>query len=356
MQILVTSGVPLWVLPPEVMKDAAKYGMDHSRLLPPDDKLENWRMFIRSFMKQYGDVVDIYELGGELDALLGLNTYYKSRDNKNMTGPFVLGESFNTVTRQMSIAAEEIRKVVPDARISAVRPSDVDARYAYAYSGEFFKKNGKDLNCFGIDCYPQPRWIGSGQPATGTEQDLAKRYKDAKAVLEQYGKGSDVYISEYGYFIDFNEVANPVYLQEQVNRLARSYLKAKLVGMKSLHWFAADNTNLEGKRYHMGIWWRQMPLPAVAALNIVGRVVDNVRECAEIPVNENMGVAVFGKYDGRAVGALWSLKPDFTPSVILDADRFTVTDVMGNPVNPAVENGKIRLVLSEQPYYVVSAK
>ena len=55
-------------------------------------------------------MVDIYELGGELDALLGLNTYYKSLDNKNMVGPFVLGESFDIVTKQMAIAAEEIRK------------------------------------------------------------------------------------------------------------------------------------------------------------------------------------------------------------------------------------------------------
>ena len=55
----------------------------------------------------------------------------------------------------------------------------------------------------------------------------------------------------------------------------------------------------------------RVPLPAVAALNIVGRVVDNVRECAEIPFSENMGVAVYGKYDGRAVGALagWMLQP-----------------------------------------------
>ena len=53
-------------------------------------------------------------------------------------------------------------------------------------------------------------------------------------------------------------MTNPVYLQEQVNRLARSYLKAKLVGMKSLHWFTTDNTGLEGKRYHMGIWWRHI--------------------------------------------------------------------------------------------------
>ena len=69
-----TSGVPRWVLTPGVEKAAAKYGMDYPRLLPPEDKLENWRMFMRSFMKQYKDVVDIYELGGELDALLGLNT------------------------------------------------------------------------------------------------------------------------------------------------------------------------------------------------------------------------------------------------------------------------------------------
>ena len=113
-----------------------------------------------------------------------------------MLGPFVMGRAFDVVVKQMEIAADEIRAVVPDARISAVRPSDVDARYAYAYSREFFKRMGKKINCFGIDCYPQPRWIGPGQPPTGTEQDLATRYRDAKAVLMQYGAGSSVYIAE----------------------------------------------------------------------------------------------------------------------------------------------------------------
>lgn len=351
-QILVTSGVPRWVLSPEVEQAAAKQGMNYPRLLPPEDKLEEWRMFLRAFLKEYKDIVDIYELGGELDALIGLNTYYKSLDRKNMLGPFVMGRAFDVVVKQMEIAADEIRAAVPDARISAVRPSDVDARYAYAYSREFFKRMGKKINCFGIDCYPQPRWIGPGQPPTGTEQDLATRYRDAKAVLTQYGAGSSVYIAEYGYFIDFNEITNPEYLQEHVNRLARSYLKARLVGMKSLHWYTATATKPEGKRYHMGIWWRHMPLPAVAALNSVGRVVDNVKECAEIPFHAHLGSAVFGKFDGRAVGALWSIRPDFRPAVTLPADNLSVTDVMGNPLHPETEKGRIRLELSEQPYYI----
>ena len=273
LQALVTSGPPRWALAPDVQKEIDKLGVNHVRCVAPVDVQEkHYRPLMREYMKKYKGLFDIYELGGELDALVGLNTYYKSLDTKNLIGPFVLGESLELTCHMMEIAAQEILRAEPDARISSVRPSDVDSRYSYAYSKEMFKRLGKYMTCFGIDCYPQPRWIGPGQPPTGLEQDLAIRYRDSIAAMKGLVKGTDVMISEYGYFIDYREIDNPKYIAEHTNRIARSFLKAKLAGMKSLHWFTTESTGLEGKRYHMGIWWQGRPLPAVAALNIVGRV------------------------------------------------------------------------------------
>lgn len=102
----------------------------------------------------------------------------------------------------------------------------------------------------------------------------------------------------------------------------------------------------------MGIWWRHMPLPAVAALNIVGVSLTMSGNAPKFRSAKIWELPFTAKYDGRAVGALWSLKPDFSPTVMFEADQFTVTDVMGNPVKPVVGNGKIKLVLSEHPYYV----
>lgn len=353
-QVCLNPSAPDWIQPKDVLTKISEYKMSSDRLLPPANTLDvEWRAFIRAFLEKYKDIVDIYELGGEIDALIGMNTYYKSLDTKNMIGPFVLGESLERFCKQMNIAAEEILRVSPEARISAVRPSDVDSRYAYAYSRSVFKNCGKNINIFGLDCYPQPRWIGPGQPPSGSERDLSTRYNDALAVMKQYGKTTDIFISEYGYFIDFNDINNPKYLLEQTNRLARSYLKAKVLGMKSLHWYAGGDSGFEGQRYYMGIWLKDgMPLPSVAALNAVGRIVENVSKCAELSFYENTGATVYCKVDGRAVGALWSGKADFNPIVSFDADKLEVTDVMGNPIKPVIENGKIQLRLNELPYYV----
>lgn len=353
-KLLVHTCAPEWMQDKETLKQAAAFNISYSRLLPPANKLDvEWRKFIANFLKENKDIIDVYELGPELDALIGLNTYYKSLDTKNTVNSFVLGESLERVAKQMNIAAEEILKAVPDAKISGVRPSDVDSRYAYAYSKEFFKLCGKNINIFGLDCYPQPRWIGPGQPATGSERELETRYKDALAVMKAYGNGTDIFISEYGYFIDYNEVYNPKYTLEQVNRLARSYLKARTLGMKSLWWFTTESASLEGKHYNMGIWWNNMPLPAVAALNAVGRIVNNVTECTELPSdNENITVSVYRKSDGRAVSAIWSVNPAFSPIVKFVDDKFTVTDVMGNPIKATVENGTMQLRISEQPFYI----
>ncbi len=352
-QALVTTGPPRWALPPDVQKEIDKLGVNHSRCVAPIDVQEkHYRPLMRRFMEKYKGLFDIYELGGELDALIGLNTYYKSLDTKNLIGPFVTGESMELTCHMMEIAAEEILRVEPEARISSVRPSDVDSRYAYAYSREVFKRLGKYMTCFGIDCYPQPRWIGPGQPPTGLEQDLAVRYRDSVAAMKGLVKGTDVMISEYGYFIDYKETGNPKYIAEHTNRIARSFLKARLVGMKSLHWYTTESTGLEGKRYLMGIWQQGKPLPAVAALNMVGRVVENVDKCAEIRISEKLGSGVFGKTDGRAVGAVWSLRPEFTPEVSLPDLGFEVTDIMGNPVKTIARNGMIQLKTSEFPLYV----
>lgn len=352
-QALVTTGPPNWALPPEMRKDIEKLKVNYARCVAPEDMQEKYyRPFIRKFMEQYNGVIDIYELGGELDALLGLNVYYKGRDNKNMTGPFVLGESFDLAAGMMEIAAQEIRRADPKARISSVRPSDVDARYGYIYSREFFKRLGKYMTCFGIDCYPQPRWIGPGQPPTGTEQDLAIRLRDARAAMKGLVNSQDVMISEYGYFIDYTKVTDPKYISEQVNRLARSFLYARLIGMKSLHYFTTRSSGLEGQRYFMGLWYQGRPLAAAAALSAVGQVVENVSECREIRHNRKMGVGVFRKTDGRAAAAIWSIDDSYAPQVEIPFDKFTVADVMGNPVAVQPQNGKILLTPGPLPVYI----
>ncbi|OQA85272.1 MAG: hypothetical protein BWY31_02030 [Lentisphaerae bacterium ADurb.Bin242] len=347
-----STAAPEWMQPKEIVKKAAEHNMWIHRLVPPDDKLEvEWRNFVRNFLSDYKDVFDIYEIGLEIDVLLGMNIYYKSIYPDAIEGPYVLGKPVETVSRQIQIAAEEIKRAVPDASISAVRPSDVDSHYAYAYSKAVYQRTGKHLNSFGLDCYPQPRWIGPGRPPTGTERDLEKRRRDALAAIRPACAGNKIFVSEYGYFIDFAELHNHKYLLEQVNRLTRSYLKAKVLNMAPFFWDNAVGGELE-HRYHTGLWFKEQPLPSVAALNIVGRIIENVTESVELPLHDNLCVTVYRKYDGRAAAALWSLEPGFSSELIFDDDKFEITDVMGNPFKKNSANGKIRLAITEMPVYI----
>jgi len=354
MQALITSGVPVWAIPSDMARDLQLLKVGNSRVIAPQALLESsFRPLMRQVMTQYADVFDVFELGGELDALLGLNVYYKSRDNKNIVSSFVLGESYEGVCRMMEIAAQEILRVKPDARISACRPSDVDARRAYVYSREIFKKLGKYLNCFGIDCYPQPRWVGPGQPPTGSEQDLLIRQRDARAAMKGLVKGEDVIISEYGYFIDHRKVNDFQYASQHANRIARSFLKARLIGMKALHYYSASGDSLEGKHYHMGIWFQGKPLPAVAALSTVAGIVENVEKCEEIKLNTKTAIGVFKKFSGEAAAAIWSLDDKFSPEIELNDDKFILTDALGAPLpRKSLSSGRIVFKLTPLPVYI----
>ena len=122
--------------------------------------------------------------------------------------------------------------------------------------------------------------------------------------------------------------------------------------MKSLHYYTTVSASLEGKRYHMGIWYCGTPMAATAALSGVGRIVENVSECAEIPHNKKMAVGVFRKFDGRAAAAVWSIDDKYRPQVELPDDRFIITDVMGNPMPELKKNGKLVFQLSALPCYI----
>lgn len=350
---LVPTAAPKWALDPIELKESEILGLASHRLLPSEELLEtSWRAFIRTFLKKHKGLFDYWEIGGELDALIGLNTYYKAKEPQSVRAPFVLGNSIERAAKQIDIAIEEIRAAEPSAYLSAVRPSDVDSRYAYSYSKEVFKRLKGRLDFFGIDCYPQPRWIGPDQPPTGTEQDLAQRHDDALAAMKNYFDSSDVRISEYGYFIDHEQVSNLKWLNIHASKLARSYIKARELGFKSLHYYSTNIPNREGKYFHMGIWFQGNPLVAVAALNAVGLVVENVVKTKSLPVNENINAAVFEKNDGRAVAALWNIKDDSTLDIVIPDEDFECSNFMGNPFLPEKKNGKLNLKVDGRPVYI----
>ena len=346
--------------PKAVLEAAAKVKIPYTSLLPQKNIVETkWREYVRDFARKTKGLIDIYELSGEMDAMIGYNTYYKTLDGgKNMVGSYVTGESMEILAHCVRVGAQELLKLDPKAQISGIRPCDCDSRDGFIYSSELFKRAGKYLNTFGVDCYPNPRWIGPGRPAAGTEEPLEFVYRKGTEAMKKYCKGSDMFISEYGYFVDFRHIFEHKYLDMQANRLLRSYLKAKALGFSGLDYFNALSRSggSEGKYYYFGIWWNSsVPLPAVATLATAGRIVDNVTKAEDIKLKNELGTTLFRKFDGRAVAAFWSVD-DKERDITLPDHGYTMMDAMGNPVPVTKKNGKISLKLTSMPVFLWSEK
>jgi hypothetical protein len=345
---------PRWLFSLNELETAKRLGTHPHRLIVTKQQSEVfWRRLAKEVFRRYASYVDIFEIGTEIDAMIGLADYNKSLEPSKAIANFAGGQTLDKVCHWIQVTAEEIRKVRRDAQIAAVRPSDVDARYKYAYSAAIFDRCGKYVNLFGIDCYPQPRWIGPTVPPTGTEQQLKQRFADARAAMEGRCAGNEVFISEYGYFVDVDEVFNPQYLMIQVNRMTRSFLQARLIGMKHLSYFHGGRVGLEGNRYHMGLQFGSVPLPALAAFSTMADTVNNVVECREIMLSPRLGGGVFRHTDGHASAALWSIPEGYFPKVRMEDSGWSFFDVMGNPLElKREENGHVEVPLTNLPIYI----
>ena len=339
---------PPWAQSEENRRAAAENNINSARFLPPPESDDLWRRFIRAFLKQYGNDFDLLETGGELDAANGLNLYYKRKYTKDIVANFAAGPVAERCAALIDIVNDEVRKIRPDAKLAAVRPSDVDSRYAYAFTGEVVKRCRTRLNRMGIDCYPQPRWIGPGQPAVGLERDLKKNYENISRVMKKHTPDCGIYVSEYGYFIDRNHIYDPKYQVIQANRLARSFLFGRAIGLDAFFYYAAyypDNL-MEANRFTMHLWRHGNPLSAVAAFSVASDVVEDVTNVHFTDLSDKLTVITFSRVDGSAVTAMWSIDPDYAPEIEFGKGDFQFQDMMGNPLS-----GK-SLLLGENPIYV----
>ena len=228
---------PEWEYLPEEAEAAGKLKLDLSRFPFKPEALPGWRNFVADSMKRYGRYMDQIEVGGELDAMFGCNIYFKNKYPQHVRGHLVYGPLLDRYTEIFNIAADEILRVRPGIRLSSIRPSDVDARYQYDYTKNVLQKTGKRTNLLGLDCYPQPRWIGPGQPPSGhASMLLGKNVARAREIMKRNAAGDHIFVSEYGYFIDYLSRHDLNYQREQANRLASSFIVARANGAKSFFW------------------------------------------------------------------------------------------------------------------------
>jgi hypothetical protein len=352
-------GAPEWCKNEYDLAESKKLGAGYAeRLLPDESHLEDWRRFVNDFVAKFKDSIDLYEIGGEVDAKYGLNPYYQKKYPEGIVERFVAGKVADTFSKMVVIASEEIKKQVPDAEIGAVRPCDVDCsdfNNTFPFSAEIFKRCGKDFNVFPLDCYPRPRYVGPDHPVTGSAYDLKKVAGGAEKMIKQFGNNQRLYISEYGDFIDHRAVRDFRYTTEQIKNMTSSYLMAGALKFKYFFWYTdlTDANALESNYYYMGIWYEDEPLPSVAAYSAVAQIVENAVDSTLIELNSNLKAAVFKKSDGTATAGIWANE---MPSGIYLSEKncveMGVSDVMGNQILPQAKRDKRYFPIENTPIYL----
>ncbi len=325
---------PKWTWDPEELKDCRnmKAKLHHSGLLPARKYLDDWREFIRQAVMRYKDQIDIIEIGAEDDLTFGGNQYYlKKYPNNTYKGKLVSGPAYERYLELLKSACEEIRKIKPDLKIGIVRPSNVDVPH-YKFSTPAIKACGSLFDIFPLDCYPNgPRYIGPGRPETPLPEDfLANSLNMARKICKTHANSQNVYISEFGYALDYTVAPDSSYALEMVKRLTRAYLIARTTpGVEFFHWFITGDNCIEAGKYHYGLWRFGMPMPTVPAYSAVAEIVEDTKSFKELTPGGDSRAVVFKKED-RADAAFWFVRGSGKLKFNKLDDRISAMDFMGN--------------------------
>ncbi|MCK4401022.1 hypothetical protein KAW08_01810 [bacterium] len=325
-----------------------------SGLLPSKEHLKDWREFVHKLAVRYKDVVDIWEIGAEDDLTTGRNPFYLQKYPEDVKHSFCVAKPLiDKYAEMIKIAAKEIKKVSPDAKIGAIRPSGADSNCCYTFSEAVFKRVGKEFNLFPLDPYCSPRFIGTDlSPVALPEDFLPKMFGQALKLGQRYGCNQHIYISELGWRLEVNEPSDSEYAKEQVKRLTRTYLVSRMTkGVDFCHWFNYCDWHFF-KGYSSGLWRDgHYLLPTVPAYSVVAKVVENVIEPKEIDFGEAVKAVVFRKHN-KADGAIWLVRGEGKVTVSANPASISIFNVMGNPVKTKVKGKEITFKIGELPVYL----
>ncbi len=348
---------PEWAWNPQDVADCRAKGLKpRFGFLPAPEHIVAWRAFITKMAEQYRDLVEVWEIGGEDDLTFGKNPYYLAKYPEHVKGGLLVGgPAYEMYAEMVRLACLEIKKAIPGAKVGIVRPSGVDCtdvKPRFQFSAPVIRHCAEVFDFFPLDCYCFPRYLGAGQRTVALPEDfLPDDFREAGAVCDAQGRGQNIFVSEFGYALDFNAPADSDYAKEMVKRLARTFLLARLnPRVKMIHWFHTNGC-IEGGIYHYGLWRFGQPLPTVAAYATVSRVVENVRQVREVDLGQNAKAAVFSK-SGSAQAAVWMLRGKGKLANLKLPAGLQIYNVVGATTATRPEAAGAALDLDEFPIYL----
>lgn len=215
------------------------------------------------------------------------------------------------------------------------------------FAREMFRLAAESIDGLASHPYTFPRYIGprAGYCSGPEDGKVLDQLKAAAGLLEQYGKGRELWIGELGWGLDYEAEPDSVWAERQAAYLARCFLLCRtLPQLRHMIWFTGAGC-LEGGRYEYGIWRNDnglRPLPAVGAFAALREILDGT-EKSEILLDDEFR-AVGWKNGGREYLAIWAPEPDPAAQPV-DPCGAKVRDLYGMSVSGGFVPG-------EAPHYL----
>jgi len=343
---------PNWHFTKQEVAAMKKAGTHHNMFDLRHRKL--WNSYVKQILDRYGDKLDTIEFGGEDNGRLGINPYFKQKypegvqKDKRGVAWVVAGPAFDALCTLVTDACRMARKRYPNLRVGAIRPSQGRPGDEWFFVWKMFEKIGREFNTFPVDTYSMvPYYVGpridkSKRHGGGPEGRFATM-AHAKRMIEKFGCGQDVYLSETGTCITPPGLPSlSPYRREGAVYLAQDMICARCAGFTAYDVFQGVlDTSQDGWAFNnvKGMVMR------AAAYSQLAQILENVTESRWIKPDKATCVALFKKHDGSGVGAVWAQ----TGFSIRIPEGIQISDFMGNEIQP----GKGRMLdLSDAPHYL----
>ncbi|OQA81803.1 MAG: hypothetical protein BWY31_03632 [Lentisphaerae bacterium ADurb.Bin242] len=315
-----------------------------AKLLYRKPQFSEWTKFLHELMVRYGSLIDEFELGGEDNGAMGMNSFYMAKypegiKTDNSGQPWIVtGPAFDDYCELNRIGAAEIRKIKPEMKIGSIRPWGGTSPYRddWLFVRAVMKQIGKIFSVFPCDPYFS-WWFG---PDKHPNWDFDSRFytrEQIRKLSSEYGRGDiPAYISECGNAFDPLCIDESPYRREHAIRTAKDMVAARAAGFYAYDLYGGicmdDNC--------WGLTQEHKLQSATASYSQVAHILENVTESQYRKQDSIVRVAVFRKKDGSGTAAIWAdngYRACFPEALVKDA---VFSDLMGNVI-PAEKEREI---------------
>ena len=338
---------PEWAIDPLELKES-KTSIPF--MLPSREQVKNYEKFVGETVSRFGQYIDVFEIGGEDNARIGMSPYYKEKYSQHVNGGYVFGPVIDRSVEFYEAGVSQVHKYAPGKPVGIIRPSMVCPNRDCAFSTAIVAKMPDKFELFPMDAYSGHRLICDDPSMMEIPEDyLPEIYTKGIAMLQKQGRSQKIYNSEIGYDFAQDTLPDSKTARKVATMLSRIYLVSRFFPVECVDYFKSWSgySNDDGGE-HYSVWDAYgSPYPAAAAYSNVAQVVENVLD--KKIISQDVVWAIIFKKPIGADAAVWMPRGSGSLKIELDKDMYAV-DMLGAEIKAA----QGRIAIGEEPVFIRS--